>query len=459
MARIISGPRKVDFNAVKQLINRMHPEQGDEDQVVRISADSVDVPSWQRNVVWTNDEQGLLALSIVRNYPIGLIILWRKPNNISVPIDGRQRLTAIDRFYSGLVAIPDLPGVPDEYKNRKFRLREGDGGRYQLLGVKDRENFEFYEPQIVEYERVDEPTAMDIFIKLQGGKSLNKSEVRAALGGKVCDFVTDLTSPSTATTEDDEDEIEPSSHHPFFQQVNLRNVRKAHRALCDVLLHEHLYPGVDKHWTSLETMYREKSISLTDRDKTNFSASLGKFQRACTVTAKGKKILLPQLRSTFLILTFYRAWREVEEVYTNPSGYSFASIIRDFETLREEGGDQSPWLNFTSALSNAGYSRGRIKERHDILMSFILRQFPEMKPKDVNRTFTEAQKIAIWDRAKRQCEFESNGRRCTKTFANFRQADADHILRWNDGGPTTLSNGRLLCQQHNRGRGQILGTR
>jgi hypothetical protein len=205
-------------------------------------------------------------------------------------------------------------------------------------------------------------------------------------------------------------------------------------------------------------MYREKTASLTDRDKSTFRTSLKKFQSACTVTEDGKRFLLPQLRSAFLILTFYRAWREIDEVYAKPAGYQFADVVREFELLREEKKDQVPWVNFTSALSNAGYSEGRIRDRHEILMSFILRKFPGMKPKDTVRNFTDAQKIAIWDRAQRQCEFEDAGVRCTERFANFRHADADHIVRWNDGGETTISNARLLCQRHNRGRGVLAGT-
>jgi hypothetical protein len=449
MPRIQAGPRKVDFNSVKKLVSRM---QAPEESGIKISAHDKDVPAWQRNVVWTPEEMGLLALSIINNYPIGLVILWKKPDGIRVPIDGRQRLTAIEQFQAGLVAIPDLPGVPDAFKNRKYKRRDNDDPKYLELDLLDREEFDDYEPQIVEFENIDESTAMDIFIKLQGGKSLTKTEVRAALGGKVCDFVTELTSSPAPTTEDDEDENEPGSHHPFFQQVNVRNVRKAHRNLCDVLLHEELYSGTAKHWSGLETLYREKCDSLTESSKTTFKSHLGKFQRACSVSVNGQMKMLPQLRSAFLILTFYRAWREVEDVYAKPSGYSFAEVISEFEALRINNPKETPWVNFTSALSNAGYAQNRISERHDILMSFIMRKYPDMKPKDPTRTFGEAQKIAIWDRAGRRCEHEQDGTRCDEVFADFRIADADHIIRWVDGGSTTLDNGRLLCQAHNRGR-------
>lgn len=452
MPRIEGGPRDSNIRTIKRLANRLAVDAGDS---LRVSVEDGEVPSWQRQSVWTNDEMGLLALSIVFNYPIGLVILWRKPDGIRVPIDGRQRLTAVKKFFEGAVAIPDLPGVPEEYKNRKYRLLEGEEAtKYSLLPLEEREAFEEYTPQIVEFDDIDETTAMDVFIKLQGGKSLTKTEVRAALGGRCCDFVTELTSPPRATTEGDEEEDEPGSRHPFFRQVNVRNVRKAHRNLCDVLLHEHLYPTRNKHWSSLEMMYRDKAGTLTDSEKATFKTKLGRFQRASSFREGGHYHLLPQLRSAFLILSFYRAWRELEDVYATSSGFRFAAEISEFETQRERHKKMSPWLNFSAALSNAGYSEGRIQERHEILMSYILRRHPEMPLKDrSSRLFSEAQKLAIWDRSQHQCEYvDEAGGRCPETFADFRAADADHIRRWVDGGPTTIANGRLLCQPHNRGR-------
>jgi len=448
--------RDVEFKTIKNLDARFYV---DASTGFKISVADQDVPAWQRQTGWTTDEMGLLALSIIRNYPIGLVILWKKSDSVRVPIDGRQRLTAIQKFRAGECAIPDLPGVPAHFKNRKYKLQPGDDPkRFTELELLDREDFDDYEPIFREYEHIDEAMAMDIFIKLQGGKSLTKTEVRAALGGRVCDFVTELTSSATSKSESDDEEDEPSSHHQFFRQVNIRNVRKAHRNLCDVLLHEHLFPGKNKHWSALDALYRDKAKTLTDREMAQFKTTLEKFRKACLVTVHGKPILLPQLRSAFLILTFFRAWQEVEDVYAKPAAYSFAGLIAKFETNRETHKQKVPWVNFSAALSNAGYSEGRLRERHEILMSFILREHPGMALKDrKRRTFTEAQKIAIWDRAGRRCEFDTAGVRCTKELADFREADADHFVRWVDGGPTTLDNGRLLCTKHNRGRGKVVG--
>ena len=73
------------------------------------------------------------------------------------------------------------------------------------------------------------------------------------------------------------------------------------------------------------------------------------------------------------------------------------------------------------ALSNAGYAKNRIEPRHDILMSDVLNRYPSAVPKDRDRRpLTIVQKIAIWERAGRQCEWAEDGQRCTATFPNPR---------------------------------------
>ena len=446
---MINSPRPVEFHAIKQLINRLNANRETERNIL-ISTEDFDVPPWQRQIVWTLDDMGLLAYSIIRNYPIGMMVLWKKPDGIRVPIDGRQRLRAIREFAEGRVAIPSLRSISDEFKNTKYKLVDGDEEKgFRLLDMRCREIFDDYEPSIVQYDDIEEASAMDIFVKLQGGKSLTKTEVRAALGGKLCDFVTELTS-EVRMVIDESDEEELPSRHPFFQKVNLRNVRKAHRNVCDILLHEFFYSGQDKHWSSLEVMYFDKATTLTEDEQSRFRTILGRFQRAAEIVEGGRRVMLPQFRTTFLILSFFKAWREITEGYALPQGFSFAEIIRTFETQRQENPEETPWINFSAALSNAGYAQHRIRTRHEILMSYIMSKYPTITPKDRTRDFTEPQKIAIWDRADRQCEWIEGDQRCQERFPDFRDAEADHFVKWNDGGPTSLENGRLLCRQHNR---------
>jgi hypothetical protein len=443
-------PTPADFRSVKNLVRRVLEDR-------TVSVDDREVPDWQRGSVWNDEQQGLLALSIVQGYPIGQIILWAKPETgVMVPVDGRQRITAIVRFYQGEVSIPDQPYVPADFRGRMFTSPPGaDPSQVKLLPSRAKDNFEDYELALLVYPK-DSPKAsvMEIFVRLQGGTPLNKAEIRAALGGGVRDFVSELTAPYRPPVEDEEEaEVEERPEgHRFFQLLSkhLKNRRKSHRSVCDLLLHEYLHAGSDKHWQSLLDMYR--ADSLTDSKKKAFRTELSNFTAASLVGKRQGPILSPHLASAYLILTFFRAWRTLRETYALPRSFHFADEIDRFEKWRQAA--QKTDLragNFTQALSNAGYAKNRTDERHEILMAWLLKEQSGLVPKDKARSFDREQKLAVWWRADKRCEWrEGSGGRCTLEFADFKDADADHFVKWADGGPTTVDNGRLLCRKHNR---------
>ena len=281
------------FTSAKALWRRLNHEEPQE----IVSIQDSDVPEWQRQVVWTEDEMGLLAYSMIKKYPIGMIILWEKPDGKSVPIDGRQRLTAIKKFFDNECSIPESPTIELQYRGR----------RYEDLTVRAKEALEDYQLSMVLYRELDEDIAKDIFIKLQGGKSLTKSEIRSAYPGLVTDFVTELTSPPSNLTED-ENENDQISGHPFFDEVNISKRNKGDRALCDMLLHEHLYPGKNKHWTSLESLYVDKKESLSAREKDGFKSSLQNFYLNVQKEIEGERRVNPRLKTFNLIITYFQTW-------------------------------------------------------------------------------------------------------------------------------------------------------
>lgn len=447
-------PHPPEFSNVKQLFRRL-----EEDRTV--SVDDWVVPAWQRSSVWSDEQQGLLALSILQGYPIGTVVLWDKGDGTSkvrVPVDGRQRITAIKRFMLGLVRIPDQPWLPERLRGRKYRPGpDDDPSGTPVLSSMEKDNFDDYQLSIVEYDR-DTPVSqvMEIFVRLQGGTPLNRAEVRAALGGELCDFVSELTSPPAPVTEDaelEEAEEPETAGHTFFKLLsrNLKNRRKSHRAICDYLIAEYLRPGEDKHWQSLLDLYREKATTLKPREMEGFRAALTSFSNACLVDGKDGKTLSPHIESAFLIVTFFRAWREPSSDYALPSGYRYTEDLDLFEKERREKRRDEAWAaNFSSALSNAGYAKGRSDERHALFMSWLLSRRPTLQLKDPRRAFTREQKLTIFLRADRRCEWIDGDERCATIFEDFRDLDADHIVRWSEGGPTTVENGRLLCVRHNR---------
>jgi hypothetical protein len=422
-----------EFNSAKALWRRLKREEPDE----IVSIENTHVPEWQREVVWTDDEMGLLAFSMIKKYPIGMLILWEKPNGISVPIDGRQRLTAIKSFFENKCAIPDSPTIDPEFRGKK----------YDQLSLREKEAMEDYQLSIVLYRGLNEEIAKDIFIKLQGGKSLTKAEIRSAYPGLVTEFVTELTS-APSNLSGDEDENDQVSGHPFFDEVNISKRNKGDRALCDMLVHEHLYPGVNKHWTSLESLYIDKKESLSTRERDEFRTKLQKFYLNVQRDIDGERRVNPRLKTFNLIITYFQVWNRISTEY-DIRHFNFSDVITEFENLRSHNEEDIQFIKFNEALSSAGYSEERMEKRMNILLNHILTNYP-LFPLDNRRNFTEQQKLAIWEKAEQRCEWVEDGSRCTATFANFREADADHIVRWSEGGPTTVENGRLLCIHHNR---------
>lgn len=84
----------------------------------------IEIPEFQRDFVWKNDQVKELILSIYRDYPIGMLILWEKPQGLSDDgkkgsywlIDGQQRLLSLVAVLRGEV---ELKGG----KRKSFTLR------------------------------------------------------------------------------------------------------------------------------------------------------------------------------------------------------------------------------------------------------------------------------------------------------------------------------------------------
>ena len=93
-----------------------------------------------------------------------------------------------------------------------------------------------------------------------------------------------------------------------------------------------------------------------------------------------------QLRSAFFILSVFKVWWHLVENYEPVPDFNFAKTVGEFEISRAENSDEYPWINFTAALSNAGFSQNRIVIRHDILCYF-LNAFPSLNSKKRDKRF------------------------------------------------------------------------
>lgn len=453
---------KPQWQTVHNMITRANADPTDVGG--RLSIDDADVPTWQREATaWNKDQRGLLAMSLIQGYPIGQILLWEKPGKIYVPIDGRQRLSAILAFRRGDVTIPDDRWIDEEFRGRRYcKGTSVTHDHSRCLSVQQMNDFDSYQLDITSFEPETPPSVlMDMFVRLQGGTPLNKAEVRAALGTPIANYVTELTTsgPQVVAGEDvgDDDEVAEAtrnSAHPFFRSLSVlvRNRRKIHRQICDQLLNEFLKGDIlaefslDNHWETLSTLYRTHELSEAERKA--FYRQLTSFRNAFSKDGK----LSAALKSANQISTWFRVWRYMHAHYATKPRIDFFVLSQRFEAERSKRKDEQPYKDYATALSASGYTAPRNRERARIIRHWLLEQLPKLEYKDPKRLFSIDQKWVIWYRADGQCEWvDPSGSRCVQTMDAPEGFDAhyDHVFRHTEGGKTTVENGQLLCSAHN----------
>ena len=62
-------------------------------------------PEWQRGDVWSNNMRIALVETILHKMPIPTLTFWEQPNGNNIVVDGRQRLTAINKFMSNQLKL------------------------------------------------------------------------------------------------------------------------------------------------------------------------------------------------------------------------------------------------------------------------------------------------------------------------------------------------------------------
>lgn len=178
-----------DFD-VRGLVQRLN----DRDIVIpRFDPDESDgatLSGFQRQRVWTKPKMEQFIESLLLGWPVPSIFLVLDQDQRYLVLDGQQRLTALQHFYSGF--------YPD---GTKFELAEVaehlQGATYESLAAesKRRLNNTFIQATVIEPSGDDGPESVyRLFGRLNsGGVSLTPQEIRVALYlGPVIDWIREL---------------------------------------------------------------------------------------------------------------------------------------------------------------------------------------------------------------------------------------------------------------------------
>lgn len=153
-----------------------------DDYLYRIDLDA----DYQREKIWSREDQELLLDSIVKNIDIPKIYLARVENNDNFDyecIDGKQRMATLSNFFK-----------PEGAGDNPLRIRIA-GEQYSYKRLKQdlpqiATKIEDYELSFVIYPEIDdEEFIREIFRRLQLGIRLNSGELLKTYMGTIRDFV------------------------------------------------------------------------------------------------------------------------------------------------------------------------------------------------------------------------------------------------------------------------------
>jgi hypothetical protein len=166
--------RELESIAVKEFID---------DYIYRIDVDA----DYQREKIWSREDQELLLDSIIKNIDIPKLYLAKAADNENFDyecIDGKQRMTTLLNFFK-----------PEPHEDNPLVVRVA-GEKYTYKRLKKElpalaKKIEDFELTFVIYSDIDEDSFLgEIFRRLQLGKRLNSGEsLKAYTGSAIRDFI------------------------------------------------------------------------------------------------------------------------------------------------------------------------------------------------------------------------------------------------------------------------------
>ncbi|KAF8135707.1 hypothetical protein EV363DRAFT_1212435 [Boletus edulis] len=149
-------------------------------------------PSYQRDVVWPESKQIGLVDSIFRNFYVPPVIFAVQKDDegetVRVCVDGKQRLTSIQKFLDGLIPHRDA------HTKKSFWFVRSESQRTTRLEIPEQWKRRFAETRItcVEYHNLAPGTEREIFQRVQLGMSLTAAEKLQAISSPWADWIGDL---------------------------------------------------------------------------------------------------------------------------------------------------------------------------------------------------------------------------------------------------------------------------
>jgi hypothetical protein len=404
-------------------------------------------PGFQRQSVWTERDRAKLIDSILRNYPIPAIFLYRRNDEgrlVFDVIDGKQRLESIFMFtgrmrgrFATRSQLPDSDDA-DAMEWIDWRLLNRRGFHHRVVG---------YEIPVIEVDG-ELGDIIEVFVRINStGKALTQQEKR---------------------------------HAKYYNSAFLKEASRLARRFQKYFVKNGIFSGGQISRMKHVELISELMLSLVQGDVLNKKTALdrvmktksfdgrqiAKASRLVTTTLKRVRRMFPHLKATRLkrVTDFYTLavligkFEQEGLILTDRRRNRLAwDLLLAFSTNVDEVREQQRRLKGTRpgqevyrdyllTVSQMTDDVSQRRKREQILANILRSIFAS---KDTQRGFSAEQRRIIWNTAaNRTCQHP----KCNRIL-NWDDFTIDHVNPHSKGGRTQMNNAALMCREHNSSKG------
>lgn len=429
-------------------------------------------PPYQRKSVWGPKKKQNLLDSLIRRYYIPKLVIREvrlsDEETVNEVIDGQQRINTVQDFFENKIKLPrSLEDISKELANKYFKDLKDEHKEFieeelsysvdKIVGIEDPKN------------NYHQKIATEIFWRLQQGESLNFMEVaHAKLASLSRNFVVKYSDDISFNFDRYVPLDENKYKHNFFTLYDRDNNRMQHLMLMsrltmieeadgyaelkDTALTEFIEKHEDKEGIGNDS-FEDTTAAKNVIKNLDFLYNLFKDD-----TMQDEQNGIKELKREYLIISIYMLVRHLKKHYVVDE--QIEQAIKPFyfkfhERWQENNPEDTAMVIF---INNRQQSLLNIQMRdmvmRELFFEYCKENNIEIKTKDEQRAFNEAQRIKIYRRDNGLCKLCLKAGKSKKdATVSWSEYQADHVVPHTKGGATDVENAQVLCKLHNQRKG------
>ena len=402
-------------------------------------------PGFQRKSVWKESDRAKLLDSIIRNYPLPAIFLYRNQHDGDVVydvIDGKQRIESFLMFMGlkkGRFATKtQLPGE-DAVQLVTWK---------QLCKWKQQHLITGYRLPVIEVDG-EFGDIVEVFVRINStGKALTGQEKRHAKYYKSA-FLKEAAKVA-------------GKFEGYFREMRVMGASQLSRMkhvelVCELMLSIQKGDPINKK-TALNNIMADTGVDMRQvaRGSRLTVAALNRVRRMFPRLYSTRFVKVTDFYTlTTLVAKFEQEGLILTDARRNRLAWDILTVFSNkVDELREKlkkaqnvSSEQDLYRQYLLTVMQATDEVSQRRLRESILRKLLESLFSK---KDAQRGFSEAQRRILWNTsADRRCQ----NPKCKKRLA-WNDFTIDHIDPYSKGGRSRLDNAALMCRSCNSAKGK-----